>query len=286
MMATYKVALPVLVGLFLCGCATTQGYGSATQSIVTYPQKVVLVQMPMVMDEVVLNKLFAPNSPKDSSESRQAVKNAVANAEAHALAEMRVALEQAGIKVDSNEAVSDAVDELKINNADIVVTKEIAEQLHSVSGADALLRFRVTDYGATPKSWRNGVIIFEVTSTLGIAAIAYAYPATRAIAGVYLVEETIEETAEAYAGFWALNEVFRPVRIEAELIALTAGTQVWASSATGLSDVRLTRLVRKVSAAERDAQLNSATHEAVENIVADLPKVLPQGTSRPGSDTR
>ena len=168
------------------------------------------------------------------------------------------------------------INELQINNADTVITREIAEQLYAASGADVLLRFRITDYGVTPKAWRNAVIIFEVTSTLGIAAIAYAYPATRPIAGIYLIEEGIEETIEAYAGFWALDEVSRPVRIEAELITLDTGTQAWKSSATGLSDVGLTRLVRKVSAAERAAQLNSAIQEAAEKIVADLQKALPQ----------
>ena len=157
--------------------------------------------------------------------------------------------------------------------------------MHAASDADILLRFRITDYGVTPKSWRNAVIIFEVTSTLGIAAIAYAYPATRPIAGIYLIEEGIEETIQAYAGFWALDEVSRPVRIEAELITLDTGTQAWKSSATGLSDVGLTRLVRKVSAAERAAQLNSAIQDAAEKIVADLQKALPRLTKAGSGDS-
>jgi len=132
----------------------------------------------------------------------------------------------------------------------------------------------------TPKSWRNRVIVFEVISTLAIAAIAYAKPATRPIAGAYLVTEAIEETAEAYAGFWALDEIYRPVRIEAELIMLDTGIQAWKSGATGFSDMGLTRLVRKVSVTERDAQLDSAIHEAVNDIVADLQKVLPEGAPR------
>jgi hypothetical protein len=233
----------------------------------------------MVRDDPAFNRLFAPDLPKDSPESRQAIKNAVDNAEVRALAEMQKALgTQTEIKIANSELVSRVINELQINNADTVITGEIAEQLHAASDADVLLRFRITDYGVTPKSWRNAVIVFEVTSTLGIAAIAYAYPATRPIAGIYLIEEGIEETVEAYAGFWALDEVSRPVRIEAELIVLNTGTQAWKSSATGLSDVGFTRLVRKVSAKERDAQLNSAIQEAAEKIVADLRKVLPQRT--------
>ena len=274
------------MGVVLCSCATAPRYESAAQSIGVYPQKAVLVQTPMLRDDPVFNKLFAPDLPKDSPESHQAIKDAEDNAEVRALAEIQKAFEtQTEIKIDNSEIVSRAINELQINNADTVITREIAEQLHAASDADVLLRFRITDYGVTPKSWRNAVIIFEVTSTLGIAAIAYAYPATRPIAGIYLIEEGIEETIEAYAGFWALDEVSRPVRIEAELITLNTGTQAWKSSATGLSDVGLTRLVRKVSAAERAAQLNSAIQEAAEKIVSDLQKALPQRTKAGSSDS-
>ena len=286
MITTYKITLAVLMGVVLCSCATAPRYESATQSIVAYPQKAVLVQTPMLRDDPVFNKLFAPDLPKDSPESHQAIKDAVDNAEVRALAEIQKAFEtQTEIKIDNSEIVSRVINKLQINNADTIVTREIAEQLHAASDADVLLRFRITDYGVTPKSWRNAVIIFEVTSTLGIAAIAYAYPATRPIAGIYLIEEGIEETIEAYAGFWALDEVSRPVRIEAELITLNTGIQAWKSSATGLSDVGLTRLVRKVSAAERAAQLNSAIQEAAEKIVSDLQKVLPQRAKAGSSDS-
>jgi len=277
--ATCKIALAVLLGVVLSSCATAPRYESATQSIVAYPQKAVLVQTPMLRDDPVFSKLFAPDLPKDSPESRQAINNAIDHAEVRAFAEIQKAFEtQTEIKIDDSEVVSRVINELQINSADTVITREIAEQLHAASDADVLLRFRITDYGVTPKAWRNAVIIFEVTSTLGIAAIAYAYPATRPIAGIYLIEESIEETIEAYAGFWALDEASRPVRIEAELITLDTGTQAWKSSATGLSDVGLTRLVRKVSAAERDAQLSSAIQEAAEKIVNDLRKALPERT--------
>jgi len=245
------------------------------------PQNAVLVQAPMLVDNATLHNLFAPDLAENSPESRDAVGNAVDKAQARALAYMRSAIEsQTGIRIINSEGVTRAVDELRINDTQNIITKEVAEQLRAVSGADAILRFRITDYGVTPKSWRNRVIVFEVISTLAIAAIAYAKPATRPIAGAYLVTEAIEETAEAYAGFWALDEIYRPVRIEAELIMLDTGIQAWKSSATGFSDMGLTRLVRKVSVTERDAQLDSAIHEAVNDIVADLQKVLPEGAPR------
>ncbi len=280
-MTTRKIVLAVLIGFGVAGCVTTQPNRLGPQDMVGRPQNAVLVQAPMLVDNATLHNLFAPDLAENSPESRDAVGNAVDKAQARALAYMRSAIEsQTGIRIINSEGVTRAVDELRINDTQNIITKEVAEQLRAVSGADAILRFRITDYGVTPKSWRNRVIVFEVISTLAIAAIAYAKPATRPIAGAYLVTEAIEETAEAYAGFWALDEIYRPVRIEAELIMLDTGIQAWKSGATGFSDMGLTRLVRKVSVTERDAQLDSAIHEAVNDIVADLQKVLPEGAPR------
>lgn len=272
-MTTHKITLAVFIGL-VAGCATTQEYHLSTEGKTAYPKKVILVEMPMLVDEKALNKLLTPDLPQESAESRQTVQTAVRGAQERAQAALAAALRKQGpIEVDDNEAVARAVEELHINGPD-AVNRETAGQLRAKSEADALLRFRITDYGMTPKSWRNGVIIFEVVSTLGIAAIAYAYPRTRALAGAYLVEESVEETAWAYGGFWTLDEVCRPVRIEAELVDLKTETQVWKGSATGLSDVRLSRVFRKVDGPEKDAQLNAALDEAAAKIAADLREAL------------
>lgn len=124
----------------------------------------------------------------------------------------------------------------------------------------------------TPQSWRNGYITFEVTTTLALAGvIAYAgSTVAKAAAGTYLVQEGIEETAEAYTGFWVLDVACRPFRIEAQLIGLEPVTNVWKASDTGFSNVKLSRLIRKVGSSERDKQLNQATDSAVTDIVADL----------------
>ncbi|MBI3778104.1 MAG: hypothetical protein HY274_04205 [Gammaproteobacteria bacterium] len=284
-MTTYKITVAVLIALGVGGCVTPPPYRSGTQDTAGRPQTAVLVQAPLVANEKMLHDLFAPDLAQDAPESRQTVKNATDAAQARALAYMQKAMEtQTGIRIVTSEGVTRAINRLRINHADTVVTPEIAEQLRAVSGADVILRFRITDYGLTPKSWRKAVIVFEVTTTLAIAAIAYANPATRPIAGVYLVTETIEETAEAYGGFWALDNIYRPVRIEAELITLDTGTQAWKDSATGFSDRSVSRLVRKVGATERDTQLDSALHDAVNLIVADLRKALPQGAPRLDGD--
>lgn len=175
--------------------------------------------------------------------------------EAFAFAAMREALERDGINV--------------VDGSDPA----------AISSDVPLLYFAITDYGVTPRAWRDAYIAFEVTSTLAIAALAYAYPATRPIAGVYLVEETIEETVEGYAGFWALNEAGRPVRIEATLLAPETGIELWHDAATGLSDMKPARIFRKVSEDERRAQQTRATRAAARRLAGKLSDAL-RGSAR------
>ncbi len=280
-MTTYDTAIAAaFLGLCLSGCAGT-GW-RAQLSLAAYPHGTVLVQMPAATDEAALGKLIAPGEAEDSPEVHRSVQKAIDDAKTRAFADMKLALEEAGVKIRNSEASERLVDELRIASPDTAISEEMARRLRSASGADALLRFRITDYGVTPRAWRKGVIVFEVVSTLGIAAAAYAYPATRPIAGVYLIEESIEETVEAYAGFWALDEVARPVRIEAELVDLQTGALAWKDSATGLSDIRLGRIFRKINATERDAQLVLATRKATRKISAQLEE-SPLPDARAGS---
>jgi hypothetical protein len=231
--------------------------------------------MPMLRNEDRLQDQFVNDPAPDSPAARQAVDDAVHRAEALALAGMRSALEQhPGVVVDEGEATSRIVTELGLDNPEVAVSPDLARRLQAASGADDLLRFRITDYGVTPKAWLGAYITFEVVSTLAIAAIAYAYPKTRPLAGVYLVEETAEELLEGYAGFWALNEVCRPVRMEAEWVSLHSGAVLWKGSATGLSDIRLGRLVRKVSTTEADGQRALATDKAAGKIVVQIVETL------------
>ena len=260
----------VVAFLAASGCSSIPSYDAPHPSLAS-PRKVVLVELPMRRDDRILRSEFAPSSPADSAQSREAIADAVNEAQGLALSDMCKALEQQpGLTVEAGDSVAQAVAQLDLANPDVPITRETAKRLRVMTGADDLVRFRVTDYGATPKAWRNAYIAFEVTSTLAIAGVAYAYPATRALAGAYLVQEGVEETAEGYAGFWAVNEVGRPVRIEGELTSLGDGNEAWKGASTGWSDIHLARIVRKVSSEEQDAQRKRATKDAVDSVAAKI----------------
>jgi hypothetical protein len=271
------VALCVMA-LGLGGCATTQNALRLEQSNMNVPIKVLVMESPMSVDQHRLQTVFTPDIKPGQPASVGLIAQAEMHAQKYALASMDSALgKQADFELITSPAGERrAIDKIRGKKFESAITQDESDRLRAGTGADAILRFGITDYGLTPKTWRKGYIAFEVASTLGIAgAIAYSgSAAAKAAAGVYLTQETVEETAEAYAGFWALDVVCRPVRIEAELVRLNPVTTVWETSDTGLSDVALSRIARKVAASERDGQLDQATNHAVRDVVSDLSAVM------------
>ena len=238
------------------------------------PIKVMVVQELMKVDATRLQAVFIPDIKPALPISDEHLQQAMKHAQEHASAAMEAIMagEPRLIIMGPQAEQKQLIDQIRDQGIGSAMTQEEADRLQEATGADALLRFAITDYGLTPRSWRNGYIAFEVASTLAVTAvIAYSgHAAAKAAAGIYLTQETVEEAAEAYVGFWALDEVSRPVRIEAELIRLHPVTKLWKTSDTGFSDTSLSRLVRKVGADERNRQLNQATDEAVRKIASDL----------------
>lgn len=271
------LAFLVLAGAGLGGCATASDMQLA-QSHMHLPMKIVVMQSPMKIDPGRLQKVLAPDSKKKLSLTTPPIAQGVAHSEAHALAALDSTLaKQPDLLIVTPPANAKSIfDEVQDTDFDHVISQDEATRLQTSTGADAILRFGITDYGLTPKSWRSGYITFEVVSTLAITALIASAGTSLAkgAAGAYLAQETVEETAESYAGFWALDDICRPVRIEAKLIRLNPVSVVWQTSDTGLSDVRLTRLTRKVGSAERIGQLDQASDHAVNDVVSDLSHAL------------
>jgi hypothetical protein len=266
-----------LIGVGLGGCATTTDIPPG-QSQMHAPIKILVMQSPMTINPGRLQKVLAPDIKPKLSVSDEPIAQGVKHSQEQALAAMKSDLiKQSRLTlVTPPKQEKQLLNKIQGENFDTAISQDVADRIQTTTGADAILRFGITDYGLTPKSWRTGYITFEVVSTLAIAGvIAYAgSTAAKAAAGAYLAQETVEETAESYAGFWALDVVCRPVRIEAELIGLNPVNVLWKYSDTGLSDVSLSRLTRKVGTDERDKQLDQSTDYAVNDVVTDLSDAL------------
>jgi len=269
---THRISI-CLLGIALGGCATTTVIRSA-QGSKEQPIKVLVMQSPMKVDAGRLQKVLAPNIKRPLSLSDKPIVQGVQQAQQYASKAMDTALDkQPKILIVTPPANDQAfLKRVRGQNLETAISQSEADSIRQTTGANALLRFQITDYGLTPRSWRTGYITFEVTSTLALAGvIAYAgTTVAKAAAGAYLVQEGVEETAETYAGFWGVDVAYRPVRMEAELIRLDPIETVWKSSDTGLSDLKLSRLMRKVDSIELDNQLDQATNDAANTLVANL----------------
>jgi hypothetical protein len=267
----HAASLCVLV-IGLAGCSTTTNRMNEAQ--LGLPIKMLVMESPISIDPGRLQAVLAPNLKSNTSESGKPITRGIDHAEEYAMASMKTALgNQPGLKIIPLPAqANQTIKRIRASSFDSTITQNEADWLQKTTGADALFRFDITDYGLTPRAWRKGYITFEVTSTLAIAAvIAYSgSTAAKAAAGTYLAQEAAEETAEAYAGFWALDVISRPVRIEAKLVQLNPLETVWQTSATGLSDTSLSRLTRKVPAKEEKRQLDQSTDDAASKVNSAL----------------
>ncbi|HSN18339.1 MAG TPA: hypothetical protein VLV87_09010 [Gammaproteobacteria bacterium] len=142
-------------------------------------------------------------------------------------------------------------------------------RLQAAHPADAYLRLRVTDYGQTPGKWKSAYISFEVATTLAIGGLLYVHKATRPLAGIYLLQEGIEEYSEGYAGWWLFNRLSRPVRIEADLIDGKSGAVLWSGSDTGMAAWTWHHLWH-VDDVTRHELLKVSTAKAAKDLVVDL----------------
>lgn len=141
--------------------------------------------------------------------------------------------------------------------------------LQATHPADAYLLVQVTDYGQTPQSWKGAYVGFEVVTTLAIGAWLYVHTATRVLVAPYLAQESIEEFSEGYAGFWLLNRLSRPVRIEADLVDGKTGKVLWHDSETGLADWHWAN-VWHMNAVTQDQLLQISTDHAMADLMNAL----------------
>ena len=273
---TYFLLLVILVGSGLSGCATTTMH--LAMSPMERPIKMLVVQAPMTIKAGKLQKVLAPDAKQSLTISDPPLAQDVPLAQEYALNKMdtELAKQSKTVVVVPPATTQPLLDKLQNQPLETAITQEEADNIQKMTGADALLKFQITDYGLTPKAWKKGYITFEVVTTLAIAAAIY-YVGTdvaKTAAGAYLIQETAEETAEAYAGFWALDEIYRPVRIKAELTQLNPAVTVWKGRDTGMSNRRLSRLFETVSTSEVKQQLKQSSDDAIKAIVDALSKYL------------
>jgi len=257
---TLRLALAAAC-LALTGCATQP---PATDLLPPHARLAVLQLPPSVGDDDLRRVLHSQAKQVPAGElaqDREALQRQLA-------ASLRRALEQARVPMlRAADVITLGPDPpMEVGQALSVAALAALRARHP---ADAYLRIRLTDYGLTPKHWRSAYVGFEVLATLGIGALLYVHETTRPLAGLYLLQEGVEEYSEGYAGWWLLNRLSRPVRIEADLVDGTDGRVLWQDSETGLAGWRWGHLWH-MDAATRDALLQTATDRMSDDLMVGL----------------
>lgn len=247
--------------LLLAGCAsepmqTTTAAADATHSLV-------LLELPVTVERAALRHLSDPEegtSPDDATwvKMKQDI--------LHRLdAALRETLESQGLTGVSIVAVPEAAGQ----TVGKPVTDATLQSLQSAHPARYYFRVSISDFGETPRSWLDSYVLFEVATTGAVTAVLYSNPPTRALAWVYLTSEGIEETAEGYSGFWLVNRLSRPVRIEEDLIDGQDGEVLWHDSETGMADWHWRNLWH-MDSGRREGLLNESMNNAAEKLVRIL----------------
>jgi len=229
----FSLILP-LAALIACAGVPEQPHPPAK------PLKIVMVAVPPsaeVSDLEQISSVKPPNdNPKDKALEQTFVDARLSEVFQQSAAAMTDELQAGGrFTVCSSQQLQQLAKQLDVGNKSETLTAEMRQQLEAQHCGDALLRFRITDYGTIPKTWDRWIAVGTGVWIGGITVLAYSKPASRPYIDAYLLSEVIQEGAETYAGYSLFGSVYTPVRIEAELIDLHTGEILWQDTDTGLA---------------------------------------------------
>ena len=250
--------------LFLVAGCATQPAAPAVRFLPPSAHLRVL-ELPATVEDGSLRRLLHADEKQVPAETLQADRRRLEQLLDAALSQSLAHAELPSLAAASVTSL-DAAEGMSIGQAIDPTTLSALQTQHP---ADAFLRIQLTDYGETPRSWRTAYISFEVVSTVTIGTLLYTKTATRPLAVAYVAEEGIEEFGEGYSGFWLLNRLSRPVRIQVDWVDGTTGKVLWHDTETGLADWQWKDLWHMDDVA-RDLLLTTSTDKAVTALVDEL----------------
>ena len=197
------------------------------------PMRVAVVELPIAHNVKRLKLVSSDPRPKDHSVERSLIEAKLRQAEEDAKASMIEALEWKGeFSVEKNEAAQSLAKSLDLANDDRPIPLDRLDQFRQKTGVDAILRFRISDYGRTPRKVLKWIYAGTFAWIAGVITFAALNSNTRPYLGVYIGTEVLQEAAELYLGTSFFGHEYKPVRIEAELIDTKTGRNLWEDAKT------------------------------------------------------
>ncbi|MHB8481304.1 MAG: hypothetical protein ACYDBV_01000 [Nitrospiria bacterium] len=246
-----------------------------------HPLKIAIVQVPTDARIEKLKSISSEAPPKEKELEQAAINEKLRQAQNHAEAVFTDQLaKKPGLIVLQDTAVSESSRSLNLANNDEKLSLDVLKEFKKSTQADGVLRFRITDYGATPQKYLKWVYIGTGIWIATIVTLAATNPETRPYIGAYLGTEALQEGAELFLGISLFDWWYKPVRIEAELIDTNTGRILWQDAKTKTASDEKLKAYRKEEQKLREVQLAAATDRALDALLESLTQTI--GWKLPG----
>lgn len=250
---------------------------------------IVVVEVPIAHTVKRLRLISSDARPKDRSAERSVIEAKLRQAQADAKASMIEALEWKGeFAVNKSEDVQNLADSLNLSNDDRPIPLDRLDQFRQKTGVDAILRFRITDYGRTTRKVLKWIYAGTGAWIAGVITFAALNSNTRPYIGAYIGTEVLQESAELYLGTSFFGHEYKPVRIEAELIDTKTGRNLWEGAKTRTASRKFLAPYPKPQRT-KELELAVSSDRAIVDLARSLVKRLfgaqaPRLTTPPESD--
>lgn len=269
-MKNLALAKPILLVILAASVAVSfQVFADASSS----KPRLAIVQVPMNV-RVKRLSLISSDSTKDRELQKLLISVRLRQADAFAKSSLVEDIERGtGYAVLKDSATEDLIESLDLAHNDGPIPISVLREFQEATLADAVLRFRVTDYGRTPRVYLKWVYAATAVWIGGVVTLATFSPRSRPYVGAYLLSEVVQEGAEAYLGTSLFGHEYKPVRVEAELLDGKSGRVLWHGSATRTASTGVMKSFPRAERDRKEIQLAVATDRAISSLVDGLKKL-------------
>lgn len=241
----------------------------------TAPLRIAVVEVPMPKHKPRLKLYSSEVVPADKELGVALAQVRLRQAETRAANGFREELSRRGeFALMRDTRTIGLAEQMDLGYGDEALPRELMTRFRNATGADAMLRFRITDYGRTPRKAMKWIWIGTGAWISGATALALTQEKTRPYIGAYLASEVIQEGAEAYLGSSLFGHEYKPVRIEAELIDFRTGAALWKDAKTMTASSKSLETFSKDERRRKEVELAVSVDRAVNALVGSLVRKL------------
>lgn len=150
--------------------------------------------------------------------------------------------------------------------------------LCAASRADALLKVKLSGYGAIKHKWLVLLVGSGMVEGVTQGIVAYSLVHKQWVAIVIGAEEIAQELVTWGGGAYIFNKIFNPVILEAELHGAVDGEKIWSKTIFVTRDKAAIKKLPKEQQDKREIRLRLTTDKAIGELAGALDKKIKKNT--------